>query len=164
MKNVQLFPIALVLVIFAISACGGESEEEKQARLQAYQDSVRAAEQAKVAEMMAQMQDSVETAEADGMMEDEESSSTSGYAFSEEGSFVVQVGAWRSEMKAQAFVDGWTDREYPNAYVVKTGNELTGDVWFRVRVGNFGTRIDAENFGADLAGEINSGYWVTTKD
>ena len=69
-----------------------------------------------------------------------------------------------SEEKAQSFVDSWADRNYPNAYVVKTGNELTGDIWFRVRVGNFATRLDAENFGTELATEINSGFWVASKD
>lgn len=164
MKNVHIFSIALAILFFSISACGGESEEEKQARLMAYQDSLRAVEQAKIAEMMAQMQDSISAAESAEIMEEPDDPVSSEYDFAENGSYVVQVGAWRSEEKAQSFVDTWSSRNYPNAYVVKTGNELTGDVWFRVRVGNFNTKLDAENFGAELAGEINSGYWVASKD
>ena len=163
MKNVHIFSIALAVLFFSISACSGESEEEKQARLQAYQDSLRAVEQAKIAEMMAAMEDSVNAANEEELME-EEVDMPGEYGFSEDGNYVVQVGAWRSEEKAQAFVDGWADRSYPNAYVVKTGNELTGDVWFRVRVGDFATKQDAENFGAELGSEINSGYWVASKD
>ena len=41
MKNIQFFYIVLAIILFSISACG-ESEAEKQARLQAYQDSLRA--------------------------------------------------------------------------------------------------------------------------
>jgi septal ring-binding cell division protein DamX len=164
MKNVHIFSIALAILFFSISACGGESEEEKQARLQAYQDSLRAVEQAKIAEMMAAMQDSIDAAESEELMEEEETGMTGNYGFSEDGNFVVQVGAWRSEERAQAFVDNWADRNYPNAYVIKTGNELTGDIWFRVRIGNFATKLDAENFGTELSTEINSGYWVANKD
>ncbi len=164
MKNVQIFSLILGLVLFTFTACGGESEEEKQLRLQAYQDSLRAVEQAKIAEMMAAMQDSIDASNTEEVMEESDDMSMGEYNFSENGNFVVQVGAWRSEEKAQSFVDMWSDRNYPNAYVVKTGNELTGNVWFRVRVGNFATKVDAENFGSELAQEINSGYWVASKD
>jgi cell division septation protein DedD len=150
------------MLFFSLAACG-ESEEERQARLQAYQDSLRAVEQAKVAEMMAQMQDSIDAAEAEEMPMEEEPESTS-TGLVEDGNFVVQVGAWRSEEKAQSFVNKWADRNYPNAYVVKIGDESTGDVWFRVRVGDFNTKSEAENFGVELSSEINSGYWVATKN
>ncbi|MBO6535295.1 MAG: SPOR domain-containing protein [Balneolaceae bacterium] len=162
MKNVHIFSLSLVMLFFSLAACG-ESEEERQARLQAYQDSLRAVEQAKVAEMMAQMQDSIDAAEAEEMPMEEEPESTS-TGLVEDGNFVVQVGAWRSEEKAQSFVNKWADRNYPNAYVVKIGDEATGDVWFRVRVGDFNTKSEAENFGVELSSEINSGYWVATKN
>lgn len=162
MKNVHIFSLSLVMLFFSLAACG-ESEEERQARLQAYQDSLRAVEQAKVAEMMAQMQDSIDAAEAEEMPMEEEPESTS-TGLVEDGNFVVQVGAWRSEEKAQSFVNKWADRNYPNAYVVKIGDESTGDVWFRVRVGDFNTKSEAESFGVELSSEINSGYWVATKN
>ncbi|MEQ9264383.1 MAG: SPOR domain-containing protein [Balneolaceae bacterium] len=57
----------------------------------------------------------------------------------------------------------WEDRNYPSAYVVKIGDEATGDVWFRVRVGFFDTKEGAETFGAELSQEINSGYWVSSR-
>jgi len=163
MKNVHIFSLSLVVLFFSLTACGGESEAEREARLQAYQDSLRAVEQAKVAEMMAQMQDSIDAAAAAETIEEPEPDSGT-YGFTEDGNFVVQVGAWRSEEKAQAFIDSWSDRNYPNAYVVKTGNEMTGDVWFRVRIGNFSTKVDAENFGAEISQELNSGFWVASKD
>ncbi|MBO6792938.1 MAG: SPOR domain-containing protein [Balneolaceae bacterium] len=163
MKNAHIFSLTLVVLLFSLASCG-ESEEEKQARLQAYQDSLRAVEQAKVAEMMAQMQDSIDAAEAQEMPAEEEEMPMSATGMVEDGSFVVQVGAWRSQEKAQSFVDRWSDRNYPNAYVVKIGDEASGDVWFRVRVGDFTNKMEAENFGAELAREINSGYWVANKN
>ena len=64
MKNVNLFLVIGAVVLMSLAACG-ESEAEKQARMQAYQDSLRAAEQAKVAAMMEEMrQDSIAAAEA----------------------------------------------------------------------------------------------------
>jgi cell division septation protein DedD len=164
MKNVHIFLLSTVVLIFSLSACGGESEEEKQARLQAYQDSLRAVEQAKIEAMMIEMEDSITTSESNTIDEEMDETTNSEYDFSEEGQFLVQVGAWRSEEKAQSYVDSWSDRDYPNAYVIKTGNELTGDIWFRVRIGYFSTPISAENFGSELSTEINSGYWVVNKN
>lgn len=162
MKNLSLYTLLLAVTFMTFTACG-ESEAEKQARLQAKLDSARVAEQAKIAEMMAAYEDSVNAANPDGMDEMEEETPMSS-SISESGSYVVQVGAWRSEEKAQTFVDMWSNRNYPSSYVVKTGNEETGDVWFRVRVGNFETRSAAQKFGTDLAAEINTGFWVANKD
>ena len=72
MKNLYIFLLSTVILIFSISACGGESEEEKQARLQAYQDSLRAVEQAKIEAMMAAMEDSVAMAERNAMAQEME--------------------------------------------------------------------------------------------
>ena len=159
MKNVNLFLLIGAVVMVTLAACG-ESEAEKQARLQAYQDSLRQAEQAKVAEMMAQMQDSLNAVAAAEAAAEEEEEASNEYNFVEQGPFVVQVGAWRSEDKAQHFVNAWADRNYPSSFVIKHGDEASGDVWFRVRIGFFASQADAETFGAMLAQEINTGYWV----
>ncbi|MFV1882908.1 MAG: SPOR domain-containing protein [Balneola sp.] len=163
MKNFSLYTVLLAVTFMTFTACG-ESEAEKQARQQAKLDSARVAEQQKIDAMMQAYQDSVNAANPEGMETSEEESTAMSGSISETGSYVVQVGAWRSEEKAQSFVDRWSDRNYPSSYVVKTGNEDTGDVWFRVRIGNFETRDAAEEFGASLAAEINSGYWVANKD
>ncbi|GAB5410209.1 MAG: hypothetical protein BalsKO_25740 [Balneolaceae bacterium] len=142
------------------TACG-ESEAERQAREQARLDSLRLVEQQKVAAMMAELEDSTNIAD-ESIEEMEEETST--ISISESGSYVVQVGAWRSEEKAQSFVDMWSDRNYPSSYVIETGNEATGDVWFRVRIGYFETQAAATEFGTTLAGETNTGFWVANKD
>lgn len=97
MKNFSLYTVLLAVTFMTFTACG-ESEAEKQARLQAKLDSARVAEQAKIAQMMAAYEDSVNAANPDGMEEMEEDTPMSS-SISESGSYVVQVGAWRSEEK-----------------------------------------------------------------
>ncbi len=161
MKNISLYTLLLAVTFMTLTACG-ESEAERQAREQARLDSLRQVELQKVAEMMAALEDSTNAAAEEDLTE-ETTNSYSG-SISEEGSYIVQVGSWRSEEKAQSFVDQWADRNYPSAYVIKTGNEETGDVWFRVRVGYFETQDSAKEFGATLAAEMNTGFWVANRD
>ena len=164
MKN---FGVKVLFVAFGfvlIQGCG-ESEEERLAREQARMDSLRQVQQQQIAEQMAAMQDSLDAAGVT-MEEATNNSSPSNpqgqeYTFVENGSYAVQVGAFRSEEKANSFIAKWSDRDYPSAYVVKVGDEQWGDVWFRVRVGFFGSKEDAANLGAELAKEINSSYWVS---
>jgi cell division septation protein DedD len=160
MKKISLYSVLLAVTFMTVMACG-ESEAERMAREKARLDSLRQVEQQKIAAMMAEMEDSVQAAQE---MPSDEGESSSNTNISESGSYVVQVGAWRSEEKAQSFVNKWADRNYPSSYVIKTGDEATGDIWFRVRVGYFQTRKAAQEFGADLAAEINTGFWVANRD
>ncbi|MEO1021429.1 MAG: SPOR domain-containing protein [Bacteroidota bacterium] len=159
MKKNIIFTIACLIGIVVIQACG-ESEAERQAREQARLDSIRTAQQADIARQMQAVQDSIDAANAseEPMVEEVE---TMAEGFSEDGMFAVQVGAWRSQEKADAYITNWADREYPNAYTVKVGDETNGDVWFRVRIGFFETEEAAEQFGSQLAEETQTGYWVS---
>jgi len=159
MKNIGNKLLLLVACLVLIQACG-PSEAEKRAAEQARMDSLRAVQQQQVADQMAAMQDSLDRAEAKLEAEPEKKEKTD-YTFVENGPYAVQVGAFRSESKAEGFVNKWKDRDYPSTYIVKVGNEADGDVWFRVRVGFFGNKADAEVLGAQLAKEINSGFWVS---
>lgn len=159
MKKLNLIPLLIVVFALSISACG-ESEAERVAREQARLDSLRQVEQQKIDAQMKVYQDSVDAAQ----QPIEEMEVVMNSEISETGSYVVQVGAWRSEEKAQKFVAEWEDRNYPSSYVIKVGNEATGDVWFRVRVGYFQTQAAAEVFGTDLAKDLNSGFWIANKD
>lgn len=160
MRKFSLYTLLLAVTFMTLTACG-ESEAERAAREQARLDSLRTVEQQRIAALMAAMEDSTNAAAE--VPEIIEESSPSGFTFSEDGSFMVQVGAWRSEEKAQSFVNKWEDRNYPSSYIVKIGDEATGDVWFRVRVGFFDSKEGAETFGAELGQEINSGFWVSSR-
>jgi len=66
------------------------------------------------------------------------------FQFGDSGRFVVQVGSWRSETKAGELAEVWKTRGYPQTYVESYGNETTGDIWFRVRLGRMPSRSDAD--------------------
>ncbi len=161
MKNIGVKLLLVVLGFTMITACG-ESEEERRAKEQARMDSLRKVQQQEIAQEMARLerQNAADTTE-NGTEAKEEMTQEAGYSFVENGQYAVQVGAFRSEDKAKGYISKWSDRNYPSAYTVKIGKEEYGDVWFRVRVGFFGTKEDAAKLGAELAKEINSGYWVS---
>ena len=167
MKKIGSKTLFLAIGLMLIQACG-PSEAEKRAAEQARMDSLRAVQQQQIAEQMAALQDSLDstdggeiTTPAASKTEAKPTMSSTTYKFVENGMYAVQVGAFRSEDKANGFVAKWADRDYPSSYVVKVGDEASGDVWFRVRIGFFGDKADAEALGAELAKEINSGFWVS---
>lgn len=157
MNKPGLYLLLLALVFGVFQACG-PSEEEKRAAEQARLDSLRQAEQTRLAQIQKAREDSLARVEQAAQMLEEERNA---FNFSEDGNYVVQVGAWRSQEKAESYKQKWADRDYANLYVVKFGDDNSGDVWYRVRVGFFDTKEDAEKLGVQLSQEINSGYWVS---
>ncbi len=164
MKNIGVKLLLVVLGFTMLQACG-ETEKERRAKEQARMDSLRNVQQQEIAEEMARLErenaQDPDTMAKEDDMEMERDDDTTGYSFVENGQYAVQVGAFRSEDKAKGYISKWSDRNYPNAYTVKIGEEKSGDVWFRVRVGFFGTKEDAAKLGGELAKEMNSGYWVS---
>jgi len=162
MKNIGVKLLLVVLSLTVLQACG-ETEKERRAKEQARMDSLLKAQQAEIAEEMARLErENVEDPDAMAMEEEEEMKDEKmGYSFAEDGQYAVQVGAFRSEDKAKGYISKWSDRNYPSAYTVKIGKEEYGDVWFRVRVGFFSSKEEAAKLGAELAKEINSGYWIS---
>jgi cell division septation protein DedD len=149
----------LLLFLMAFAMIGfscGESEADRMAREQARIDSIRVAEQAALEARMQAVEDSLAAVEAVRLAEE---AAKTAYTFDENGTYVLQTGAWRSEVKANLIADRWS-RRVSAAYVVQGGDETSGDVWFRVRIGYFPTMQDAQNFGA----EMGLSYWVTTRN
>lgn len=148
------------MAAFAISMFNGcgPSEEEVQQREQARQDSLEQMRQQRLAE---QRQDSIEQARQDSIAAAKEREERNRIEFDSDGSFAVQVEAWRSEEKAEAQVQKWVDRGYENAYVVKHGNEDTGNIWFRVRLGHLATKEMAEKLRSKLQEEYNEPSWIS---
>ena len=150
---------SLLLFLMAFAMIGfscGESEADRMAREQARIDSIRVAEQAALEARMQAVEDSLAAVEAVRLAEE---AAKTAYTFDENGTYVLQTGAWRSEVKANLIADRWS-RRVSAAYVVQGGDETSGDVWFRVRIGYFPTMQDAQNFGA----EMGLSYWVTTRN
>lgn len=147
----------LAISVVSFQACG-PSEEEKRAAEQARLDSLRQVEQQRVAALAEAREDSLALVAERERIEEEEANAIK---FTDGGEYAVQVGAWRSEEKANQYKEMWKDREFPNIYVVKVGNEEKGNLWYRVRIGFFGSKEDAEKLGREISDEINSGYWVS---
>ena len=156
MKKISIYTLLLAVALVSFQACG-PSEEERRAAEQARLDSLRQVQQERIDAMMKARQDSIARAQQQQEMMEEEQ----GPQFAEDGTYAVQVGAFRSEDDANNYKSKLTDREYPHVYTVKVGNEETGDIWFRLRVGFFADKSEAEEFGAELGQELNTGYWVS---
>lgn len=158
MRRIVIFLVTSIFAISLLNACG-PSEEEKQRREQARQDSLEQIRQQRLAQ---QRQDSIEQARQDSIAaarkrERERNRIT----FVEDGTFAVQVEAWRSKDKAQGQVQKWVDRGYENAYVVKFGDEATGNIWFRVRLGRVPTKAMAKKLQEKLRSEYNEPSWIS---
>jgi cell division septation protein DedD len=156
MKKLSIYTILLAMVMLSFQACG-PSEEERRAAEKARLDSLRQVEEQRIAEMMQAREDSI----AQAQMQQEVIEEEQGPNFSQDGTYIAQVGAFRSEDAANNYKAKLSDRDYPHVYTVKIGNEETGDVWYRLRVGFFAEKADAEEFGAELGAELNTGYWVS---
>lgn len=150
----------LAISVVSFQACG-PSEEDKRAAEQARLDSLRQVEQQRIATLTEAREDSLALVAERERIEKEEEEEANAIKFTDGGEFAVQVGAWRSEEKANRYKELWKDREYPSVYIIKVGNEDDGSLWYRVRIGFFGDKEDAEKLGQEISDEINSGYWVS---
>lgn len=157
MKNISIYTLLLAFTLITIQGCG-PSEEERRAAEQARLDSLRQVEQERIAELMQAREDSLARVAQQEQVAEEEKDTAQ---FAENGEYAVQVGAFRSEVQANSYKNKLSDREYPHLYTVKVGEEETGDIWFRLRVGFFSSKAAAEEFGAELGRELNTGYWVS---
>ncbi|MDZ7771156.1 MAG: SPOR domain-containing protein [Balneolaceae bacterium] len=146
------------VLIGLMNACG-PSEEEIRQREQARQDSLEQVRQDSLEQVR---QDSIEQARQDSLAEAREAERRRNMVqFSEDGRWSVQVEAWRSEDKAQAQISTWRERGYENAYVIRHGNEATGDIWFRVRLGRLPELEMARNLQDRLMEEYGAESWIT---
>lgn len=158
MKQTVIFLITSFIAISLLNACG-PSEEEQQRREQARQDSL---EQVRQQRLEQQRQDSIEQARQDSIKAAKERErERNRIEFDSEGAYSVQVEAWRSRDKAEAQVQKWVERGYENAYVVKYGNEETGDIWFRVRLGHLATKDMAQKLKDKLQREYDEPSWIS---
>ena len=158
MKTALTYIITIILSMAMLQACAPEEPEVQQDQ-QAVQDSL---EQAYEAEMEQMRQDSIAQAREDSIAAArEQQRREEQIEYSETGNFVVQIEAWRSEEKAQQQADEWVNMGYDQAYVVSYGNENTGNVWYRVRIGHFDTRGMAQRLQEKLQEEHDAVSWVS---
>lgn len=154
MKKLLSYIVISLMGIMLFQACGQE-EEEFEYDQQAVQDSL---EQAYEAEMEQMRQDSIAQAEADSIAAAEAEPEIE---YSENGEYSVQVEAWRSRTKAESQASEWKDRGFDRAFVVEYGNNDSGDLWYRIRIGQFDTVEMATMLKEELENEYNAQAWIS---
>jgi cell division septation protein DedD len=76
-----------------------------------------------------------------------------------EGRYTVQVSSWRTQWRAERDAQRFSDKGF-NAYVQSAYIPSLGGTWYRVRVGGYATKAEAQVMAARLAGLLESGYWI----
>jgi len=172
MKQLIPYSMILLLTVSLMVGCGPDEEElqrQQQAEQQAHLDSLERVWQAEMEEMR---QDSIRQARQDSIAQAEEQAAagqaereqrpSADIRFQNNGPFTVQVRSWRSEERAQEHADMWKSKGFDNAYVVSYGDESTGDIWFRVRMGNVASYSMAQRLKMLLQEEHNTESWVAS--
>ncbi|WP_340105343.1 SPOR domain-containing protein [Rhodohalobacter sp. 8-1] len=158
MKSALIYITTIFFTIALFQACSPEEPEVEQTT-EAVQDSL---EQVYEAEMEQMRQDSIAQAREDSLAAaQEQEQQQNRIEYSEDGEYVVQIEAWRSQQKAQQQANQWINRGYDQAYVVSYGNEDTGNVWYRVRVGEFDSREMAQRLKSELEEEYGTASWIS---
>jgi len=155
MKKIIIYTLCGLLGLFVFQACGDSPEEETVTQQPIEQEDYEAMYQEELEQMR---RDSIEKARADSIAAAEEKRR---FEFTDDGRYVVQIESWRSDTKAENQAQKWRDRGYEKAFVVEHGDEKIGDVWYRVRIGQFETRDMAERFKTVLADDYGTNSWIS---
>jgi cell division septation protein DedD len=141
-------PVVLILLI-GVTACSPKSDTPVETAGVASESTVDSAALAREAELEAARRDSIRQAlEATRI------------SYDEEGTFAIQLSAWRSMEKAEEIANEWKEKGFQSSFVVESGREESGDIWYRVRIGNFADREMAERAKSVLAREHGTESWV----
>lgn len=151
-----------LLCLFTVLLFSCNNKKEEQQRQQARQDSIalarqqqRQVEQQRMDSLAAVRADSIAAANKEPVFNPDEA------GMSAEGHYAVQVGAWRSKTKAQELAEAWAPKGFENAFVVQYGNEETGNVWFRVRLGRFTNKEQAQLLQSWLTENFQTKSWIS---
>ena len=134
--NASLF-ILMSTMLFTVVSCGNNAEKEALA-IKMEQDSIRQVEQ--TARIKARADSLAQVMEQENrLMQQTEPQQPTSSEFDlllgdDSGSSVIQVEAWRSQEHATKRLKFWKSEGYENAFVVETGNENTGNIWYRIRL------------------------------
>lgn len=156
-----IFLVIAAIMVGIFNGCG-PSEEEKRRAEQARQDSL---EQVRQQQLEQQRQDSIEQARRDSLAAVKENAAEQNQidvTFDSDGAYSVQVEAWRSHAKAEGQVQKWVDRGFENAFVVQYGQEETGNIWFRVRLGRLSSREAAQELHEQIRDRYDAPSWISS--
>jgi septal ring-binding cell division protein DamX len=156
MKINQVILLFTLSVVMLIQACG-PSEEELRQREQARLDSL---ERVRMEQLEQARLDSAAVVQQQLEAEARAAAELRAINYAPNGKISVQVGSWRSESKAAELVQLWKSRGFDQAYYVQFGDESTGEVWFRVRMGNVPTIQEAEKLKIVLLTDHQTTSWI----
>ena len=152
MKLTTLIPLSLIL-LFTLTQCDQPANDsEPTAELQA------AAEQARQ-DSLQEVARVEEAARQRALRQQVEAERTT-LSYDEKGMYVVQLSAWRSADKAETMKSYWVDAGFENASVIEVGDESTGEIWYRVRLGRFANEQDANKAVTLLMDDYSTEGWV----
>lgn len=76
-----------------------------------------------------------------------------------EGVYTVQVSSWQSRRNAEADAARFQGQGH-EVYIQRANIPEKGGIWYRVRVGRFATREEAQALADDLVYQLQSGFWL----
>ena len=158
-----MFRIAMALILIAgLLATGCSKKEEDIAAIEqeASQDEAAAVmdsllEEGAATDSTGQVMDetaattAAEPAEVDVVRTDEDYSGLDGY--------VVQIGSYAHYDFAEMMAEKYRNREFP-AFVVSA--DIGGETFYRLRIGVYETKEEAEQVGEMLKDRYSAEYWV----
>jgi len=169
MKKLVLYSILSVFSLILIQACG-PSQKEKQAQETARQNQIAQARQDSIAKAQAEAAAKKREAEMENQKQDTTAKETvqkpktapkPAIQYSAKGDYTLQVGSWRSKNVADNHLSIWKKRGYTHAYIVKFGNEDSGDIWYRVRLGVVQTKEMANQLKQEVQDKYQRNSWIS---
>jgi cell division protein FtsN len=152
MKLSTFIPFSL-LFLFTLTQCDQPANDPEPTAEQ-----LAAAEQARQ-DSLQEVARAEEAARQEALRQQVEAERTT-LNYDEEGMFVVQLSAWRSADKAETMQSYWVDAGFENASVIEVGDESTGEIWYRVRLGRFASEQDASKAVTLLMDDHSTEGWV----
>ena len=133
--------ISMALLLFA--GCGGEKEKEPAVKVQTTSSQLIIQDTSLIADLP----------------ESEKPGTTVASLTRRAGNFTVQVGAYHSELKAHESIMKYKAEGY-DAYLEEAAVGEKKQVWYRVRIGRYVKRADAEKMVKELNSKGDIKAWV----
>lgn len=151
-----------IALAFVFNACANNSENDAALAEQMRQDSVQQAAQAArikaKADSLAQAMAEAQRLQEEEAIKEEEIQKVVPSS-NPDGSIIIQAEAWRSEEFAKKRLDYWKSEGFSSAYVVKIGDEKSGDIWYRIRLMKV-SQSDLDQTLSSLKANYNTTFWV----
>ena len=141
----QAFQYSLIcsMALLLIAGCGGEKEKEPAVKVQTSGSQLIIQDTSLVADIP----------------DSEKSGTVSASSKLSMGNFTVQVGAFHSELKAHESIMKYKAEGY-DAYLEEATVGEKRQVWYRVRIGRYVKRADAEKMALELNSKGDIKAWV----